>query len=55
MLIHIDTSDSRPIYLQIMDEVRRGRAAAEIAKTARSLRDTPEYCDKGYMCYFRDP
>lgn len=38
----------------VMDEVRKGRAAEDIAQVARSLRATPEYCDKGYMCYFRD-
>jgi len=38
----------------VMDEVREGRRPEDIAQTARSLRGTPEYCDKGYMCYFRD-
>ncbi|MBI4831046.1 MAG: U32 family peptidase [Candidatus Lindowbacteria bacterium] len=38
----------------VMDDVRSGSSREEIAKTARSLRATPEYCDKGYKCYFRD-
>lgn len=38
----------------VMDEARAGQAHDKIASTARSLRNTPEYCDKGYMCYYRD-
>jgi putative protease len=38
----------------LMDEVRVGCARDEIASAARALRKTPEYCDKGYMCYYRD-
>ena len=38
----------------VMDEAREGRSHDEIASTARALRKTPEYCDKGYMCYYRD-
>ena len=38
----------------VMDEARAGHTHDEIASTARSLRNTPEYCDKGYMCYYRD-
>ena len=38
----------------VMDEVRKDVASEEIAQFARSLRATPEYCDKGYMCYFKD-
>ncbi|MFH0812393.1 MAG: U32 family peptidase [Pseudomonadota bacterium] len=38
----------------IMDEVRAGVPAEDIGLIARSLRKTPEYCEKGYMCYFRD-
>ena len=26
----------------------------DIAEYARSVRNTPAYCDKGYMCYFKD-
>lgn len=38
----------------VMDEVRNGAAPDAVAQTARSLRATPEYCQRGYMCYFRD-
>jgi putative protease len=38
----------------VMDEVRNGCKPEKIVPAARSLRATPEYCDKGYMCYFRD-
>jgi putative protease len=38
----------------VMDEVAKGGARQEIDRFARSLRATPQYCDKGYMCYFRD-
>lgn len=37
----------------VMDEARKGASADTIAETARALRNTPEYCSKGYMCYFR--
>ena len=39
----------------VMDEVRNGASVKEVGKVSRSLRKTPEYCEKGYMCYFRDP
>ena len=38
----------------IMEEVRTGKSAEEVARSARALRDTPEHCGKGYMCYFRE-
>lgn len=38
----------------VMDMVREGAASPDIAALSRSLRSTPAYCDKGYMCYFRD-
>lgn len=38
----------------VMDEVRAGATHEQVARSARSARSTPEYCDKGYMCYFRD-
>ncbi len=38
----------------VMDEVDGEAAPDEIVRYARNLRNTPEYCDKGYMCYFRD-
>ncbi len=37
----------------VRDKAREGVSHQEVASFARSLRDTPEYCDKGYMCYFR--
>jgi putative protease len=37
----------------VVDKAMEGSDYDEIAAFARSLRDTPEYCDKGYMCYFR--
>jgi putative protease len=37
----------------VVDEVRRGASREAVAEIARSTRGTPEYCDKGYMCYFR--
>jgi putative protease len=38
----------------VMDEVKAGGGCKEIAEFARSLRATPQYCDQGYMCYFKD-
>jgi len=38
----------------VMNEVRNGCPRNDIASAARALRKTPEYCDKGYMCYYRD-
>lgn len=37
----------------VMDEVRRGASREAVADIARSARGTPDYCKKGYMCYFR--
>lgn len=37
----------------VAEEAEKGKSAREIAEFARSLRNTPEYCEKGYMCYFR--
>lgn len=37
----------------VMDEVRGGMPPEEVGHFARSLRNTPEYCDHGSMCYFR--
>ena len=39
----------------VMDEVNGGASPEEVARYARTLRNTPAYCNKGYMCYFRDP
>lgn len=38
----------------IMEEVRAGKPAEEIARAALALRESPEHCSKGYMCYFRE-
>jgi putative protease len=38
----------------VMDEVRGGSSVESIAELAKSLRRTPEYCETGYMCYFRE-
>jgi len=37
----------------VIDRTREGAATDEIREFARSLRETPEYCEKGYMCYFK--
>lgn len=37
----------------VMDEVRAGTAAEEIPAFAQKVRNTPEYCQKGFMCYFK--
>jgi len=36
----------------VMDEVREDASREAVADTARSIRGTPDYCNKGYMCYF---
>ena len=46
---------SLQIVKAVMDEVRGGAPAERIADFSLSLRGTPEYCGKGYMCYFREP
>jgi len=38
----------------VMDEVNKKVGRNGIGQFARSLRATPEYCDKGYMCYFKE-
>lgn len=38
----------------VADKAKEGVSCEEVASFARSLRDTPEYCDRGYMCYFRE-
>ena len=45
---------SLQIVKAVMDEAEAGGACEEIAQFARNLRATPQYCDKGYMCYFKD-
>ncbi len=38
----------------VMDLVQQGCPTEEIAELSRHYRDTPELCDKGYLCYFRE-
>jgi putative protease len=38
----------------VMDQVGNGTSPENIAEYARYLRGTPGYCEKGFMCYFRD-
>jgi len=44
---------SLQLVKRVMDEVKKGVSAEEIARFSRELRDTPSYCDKGHMCYFK--
>jgi U32 family peptidase len=37
----------------VMDEVRKGTSADAVAEFSKRIRNTPDYCEKGYMCYFR--
>lgn len=38
----------------IADQVRAGASPAEVAARARQIRNAPELCGSGYMCYYRD-
>ncbi len=38
----------------VMDKVQQNLPAAEIVEYARSVRNTPDYCDHGAMCYFKE-
>ncbi|MCP4689770.1 MAG: U32 family peptidase [Desulfobacterales bacterium] len=38
----------------VMDQANRGADHESIGRFARSMRNTPDYCRKGWMCYFRD-
>ena len=38
----------------VVDEARKGADGDRIRSLARSIRATPDYCQQGYMCYFRD-
>lgn len=38
----------------IVDLVRTGASPDEVAARARQIRNTPELCAAGYMCYYRD-
>jgi U32 family peptidase len=39
---------------EVMDEVRRNSTGETIEAIAKKLRNTPQLCEKGYMCYFRE-
>ncbi len=44
---------SLQIVKAVVDEIHQGLPAEEIAAFSKKIRNTPEYCEKGYMCYFR--
>lgn len=44
---------SLQIVKAVVDETRLGIPAKEIEACSKKIRNTPEYCEKGYMCYFR--
>lgn len=37
----------------VMEKTDNGSSPAQISAFARSLRNAPEHCDSGYMCYFK--
>lgn len=37
----------------VIDMADQGEPAESIAAFSKKIRNTPEYCEKGYMCYFR--
>jgi U32 family peptidase len=39
---------------EVMNEVRRNSSGESIEAFAKRLRNTPQYCEKGHMCYFRE-
>ena len=39
---------------EVMNEVRRNATNENIETFAKKLRNTPRFCEKGYMCYFRE-
>jgi putative protease len=39
----------------VLDLVEGGASREEAAREAVSIRDTPEFCNSGYMCYHREP
>jgi putative protease len=38
----------------VVDLVRHGASPEEVAARARRMRNTPQMCDTGYMCYYRN-
>jgi U32 family peptidase len=45
---------SLQLVKEVMNEVRRNSTRESIEAFAKKLRNTPEHCEKGYMCYFRE-
>jgi putative protease len=39
---------------EVISHVNSGAASESIAKFAKKMRNTPKFCKKGYMCYFRE-
>jgi putative protease len=37
----------------IVDRVRSGAPKLHVIERARQLRETPEHCASGYMCYYK--
>ena len=42
------------VVRRIVDLVLSGAGEEEAREESRRLRATPEFCDSGYMCYYRD-
>lgn len=45
---------SLQLVKEVIDAVEAGMDADAVPALARSLRNTPQLCDSGHMCYFRD-
>ncbi len=45
---------SLQLVAEVMTEVRRNSTWDAVEALAKKLRNTPQYCEKGYMCYFRE-
>lgn len=45
---------SLQLVAAVANEVAEGGSREEVALFSRDLRGTPELCDTGYMCYFRE-
>jgi len=42
------------VVRNVLDMVLSGKCEDEVKAVARRLRGTPEFCESGYMCYYRD-
>jgi putative protease len=42
------------VVRKVLDRVLSGASEGEAMREARNLRNTPELCGSGYMCYYRD-